>query len=173
MHSDFSNVIKQDGSKYNEKDFWDWLDNELKSCRERHENIDSQERTRKINAQVSCSFTICCNLLMIRLSLFKRFLSRHKSKFPQKVKPHTGQTPSWQQAVARSVIIMEEYTVEDLTEQPVPISGEDEQRGEFDTDVTSTALWYYSIYAFCGSISSILSYPIHICVPTKMCLKSI
>lgn len=65
MHADFNDIIKQDGSKYNEKDFWDWVDSQLRTSREKYDNInDPLERTKKVDAQVSCSFTIHLEILI-------------------------------------------------------------------------------------------------------------
>lgn len=50
MYADFTDIIKKLGSKFAEKDFWDWLDAQLAERRAKYSHIlDDRERSAKFN----------------------------------------------------------------------------------------------------------------------------
>lgn len=50
MYADFLDMVKAPGSKFAEKDFWDWLDTQLAERRSKYSDIvNEKERMAKFN----------------------------------------------------------------------------------------------------------------------------
>lgn len=121
MYSDFSKIIKEPESKYQDKDFWDWLDLQLAEHRAEYNDItDDTERAVKSKGWAHTSLRNThfwlTDWIPSNLRVFECALLEHENKFIPKAKPKLARPLPWQRSVAQSVIEIDAYTPDDLAE---------------------------------------------------------
>lgn len=103
-----------------DKQFWDWLDEELAANRKKHEGEpDLNARRKKINRCVESRAFVVMKLTVSQISIFTKSLKAHASRCPVKMKMKgtaLQKLPAWQRDITRAVETMNEYSRNELAD---------------------------------------------------------